>query len=116
MRKAIITLSVLCGFLLLQHPTQEIAFAQTNTNAMTEQKELTQQEASNLLIKYNNKVNYIFQGNADQFETLKSKNLSGYVFLPDVETDIGYFVDKSTSDIYFFHPSGYLELIKDFNI
>lgn len=35
----------------------------------------------------------------------------GYVFLSDIETDLGYFVDKNTGDVYYFHPSGYMELI-----
>ena len=43
---------------------------------------------------------------------LKEKNLTGYVFLPNVDGDIGYFIDKTNSDVYFFHPSGYLELVK----
>ncbi|MGL5346194.1 MAG: hypothetical protein ACRDA3_02485 [Peptostreptococcaceae bacterium] len=77
---------------------------------VTEQNSLTQEQAKHLLIKYNDKVNYIYQGDENNFEALKSKNLSGYVFLPDVETDIGFFVDKNTSHIYFFHPSGYIEL------
>ena len=81
-----------------------------DSQPVVEQNNLTQEQAKNLLIKYNDKVNYIYQGDENNFEALKSKNLHGYVFLPDVETDIGFFVDKETSHIYFFHPSGYLEL------
>lgn len=53
----------------------------------------------------------IYQGNASDFEALKAKNLNGYVFLPDADGDIGYFVNENTSEIYYFHPSGYLELV-----
>ena len=80
-----------------------LAFIEECTN-------LTQEQAKELLVKYNNKVDYIYQGTEDNFEYLKSKNLHGYVFLPDTDTDIGYFVDKQSSKIYYFHPSGYLEL------
>jgi hypothetical protein len=112
MKKKILVLSVLCcGFLLVQ-PLNQLSFAQTNQKKITiKHKQLTQKEAKQLLLKYNNKVNYIYQGDSSQFQALKDKKLQGYVFLPDVETDIGYFVDKTNSNIYFFHPSGYLELI-----
>ena len=83
-----------------------------DNNKINQQNELTVEQAKELLLKYNNKVDYIYQGDASNFEYLKSKNLQGYVFLPDVDTDIGYFVDKQNSNIYFFHPSGYLELAK----
>jgi len=35
----------------------------------------------------------------------------GYIFLSDIETDLGHFVDTNTGDVYYFHPSGYMELI-----
>ncbi|MDO7203071.1 hypothetical protein Q5M85_01170 [Paraclostridium bifermentans] len=76
------------------------------------QHSLTQADAQQLLINNNDKVNYIFQGTSDNFKALQDKGLKGYVFLPDVESDMGYFVDQDTSHIYYFHPSGYLELIK----
>ncbi len=113
MKKAIIVLSILCGCLIIQQPLQKVVFAQPAITISNNQHELTKEDAKNLLIKYNDKVDYIYQGNASKFEYLKSKNLEGYVFLPDVETDIGYFVDKNTGDIYYFHPSGYLELVND---
>ena len=87
------------------------ATVEQDTTAV-EQNAITQEQAKELLVKYNNKVNYVYQGDENNFEALKAKGLHGYVFLPDVDTDIGYFVDKYSSQIYFFHPSGYLELVK----
>lgn len=113
LKKAIIISFILCGSLFLFKPVTQLIFADSSQNtSIVQNNTLTQEEANQLLLNYNNKVNYIFQGDANQFEALKSKNLQGYVFLPDVEGDIGYFVDKNTCDIYFFHPSGYLELVK----
>lgn len=111
MRKIIIISMILCFCLFSIKPITHLSFAQFKDNSDTIQNiSLTQEQAKELLIKYNDKVDYIYQGDENDFEALKSKNLSGYVFLPDVETDIGFFVDKNTSHIYFFHPSGYLEL------
>lgn len=110
MKKLIIVLCVLCSSLFFTNPIDKLTYA--NNNKINQQNELTIEQAKELLLKYNNKVDYIYQGDASNFEYLKSKNLQGYVFLPDVDTDIGYFVDKQNSNIYFFHPSGYLELAK----
>ena len=113
MKKSILVLSVLVGGLFLINPTHEISFAQGNTTSFVkQQKMLTQADAEKLLINNNNKVNYIFKGTSDNFKSLQEKGLKGYIFLPDVDTDMGYFVDENTSHIYYFHPSGYLELIK----
>ncbi|MEX6585241.1 hypothetical protein [Paraclostridium bifermentans] len=114
MKKSILVLSILVGGLFLVNPTHEITFAQENNNQATVQKQntLTQADAQQLLINNNDKVNYIFQGTSDNFKALQDEGLKGYVFLPDVESDMGYFVDQDTSHIYYFHPSGYLELIK----
>ncbi|HSQ87593.1 hypothetical protein [Romboutsia sp.] len=112
MKKAIMASFILCTCLFLTKPVSQLIFAQPSyDNISIDHKQLTQEEAKELLLKYNDKVDYIYQGDASQFEALKSKNLQGYVFLPNVETDIGYFVDKNTCNIYFFHPSGYLELV-----
>lgn len=73
---------------------------------------LDKNEALNLLKEMNPNLTYEYQGDENSFNSLKDKGLSGYVFLPNIETDLGYFVDKNTSHIYYFHPSGYLELIK----
>lgn len=114
MRKSIIVLSVLVGGLFLINPVEKQIFAQDNNkNTIVEQSsKLTQNEAEHILINKNSDLTYIFQGTADKFDSLVQKGLNGYVFLPDIDTDLGYFVDENTSDIYYFHPSGYLELIK----
>ena len=71
---------------------------------------LNQEQAKELLEMYNKDVNYTFQGDENTFKVLSQKGLSGYVFFPDYDTDLGFFVDKNTASIYYFHPSGYLEL------
>lgn len=73
---------------------------------------LTKEDALNLLLGMNPNLVYTYQGDENDFLVLKEKGLSGYVFLPNIDTDLGYFVDKNTSSIYYFHPSGYLEKIK----
>lgn len=75
-------------------------------------KTLTKEDALNLLLDMNPNLVYSYQGDENTFPALKEKGLSGYVFLPNIDTDLGYFVDKNTSNIYYFHPSGYLEKIK----
>lgn len=75
-------------------------------------KTITKEQAKDLLEVKNPNVEYLYQGDENNFGVLKDKGLSGYVFLPNVEGDMGYFVDKTTQEIYYFHPSGYLELIK----
>lgn len=75
-------------------------------------KALSRNDALNLLLDMNPNLVYAYQGDENTFPVLKSKGLSGYVFLPNVDTDLGYFVDKNTSSIYYFHPSGYLEKIR----
>ncbi|MGL6104823.1 hypothetical protein [Romboutsia sp.] len=116
MKKAIITLSILCGGLLLTTPSYNTIFAQgTNQNLNNNVKvevvnQLNKEQAKEILVNHNSDINYIYQGDEGNFEALKQKGLNGYVFLPDVETDLGFFVDKNTSSVYYFHPSGYLEL------
>lgn len=114
MKKSIIVLSVLVGGLFLINPLEKQVFAQNDSkNTVVEQStKLTQEDALKLLINNNSELTYIFQGTSDKFSSLVEKGLKGFVFLPDVDTDLGYFVDENTSDIYYFHPSGYLELIK----
>ena len=71
---------------------------------------LNQDEAKELLQMYKKDVEFAYQGDESAFGALAQKGLSGYVFLPDYPTDLGFFVDKNTASIYYFHPSGYLEL------
>lgn len=112
MKKITIILFILAGCVFMSKPITQFIFADTLTSISIEKNtKLTQDEAKELLNKYNDSVDYIYQGEAIQFDALKSKNLTGYVFLPDVPGDIGYFVDDKTSNIYYFHPSGYLELV-----
>lgn len=141
MKKAIITLSILCTGILVINPISNTIFAQNTNNKLKQQmlqevdtnesnklhiskKEevkndkntvqvinvLNQEQAKELLKITSPSVNYIYQGDEMTFKTLKEKGLKGYVFLPDVDGDIGLFVDKNTSNVYYFHPSGYLEL------
>ena len=89
--------------------------AQTNINKANTlevqvKNKLSKDQAQELLSMYNPNVKYIYQGTENEFEVLKEKGLEGYVFLPEIDTDLGMFVNKDTAKIYYFHPSGYLEL------
>lgn len=86
---------------------------ESKENTDEEEKQvLSKEEAKQLLININPELEYLYQGDENNFSALKERNLTGYVFLPNVDGDIGYFIDKTNSDVYFFHPSGYLELVK----
>lgn len=71
---------------------------------------LDKEQAKELLNMINPGIDYIYQGDESSFEALAQRGLSGYVFLPNVDGDMGLFVDKNTTQVYYFHPSGYLEL------
>lgn len=74
-------------------------------------KALSKEEALDLLNKENNNnQEYGYMGDENTFNVLKEKGHEGYVFVPDVSTDLGLFVDKNTSEVYVFHPSGSLDL------
>ena len=80
------------------------------------QSGMTKSEAEAVLNKYIKDVEkvdftYTYQGDENTFEAMKEKGIRGYVFLPNIETDMAYLVDKDNGSIYFFHPSGYLELL-----
>lgn len=77
-----------------------------------ENKTLTKEEALQLVIDYEPMLTYIYQGDENTYSCIKDKGLTGYVFLPTCEGDMAYLVDKQTGNIYFFHPSGYFELLK----
>ena len=86
---------------------------ESKENTDEEEKQvLSKEEAEQLLVNINPELEYLYQGDENNFSALKERNLTGYVFLPNVDGDIGYFIDKTNSDVYFFHPSGYLELVK----
>lgn len=126
MKKSIIALSILLTGILTISPVtfaqnkDNINYKQINQNVINNQEEvnidinntITKEQAKELLELKNPNIKYLYQGDENTFTVLKEKGLSGYVFLPDVEGDMGYFVDKTTQNIYYFHPSGYLELIK----
>ena len=126
MKKSIIALSILLTGILTISPVTfaqnkaNINYKQINQNVINNQEEvnidinntITKKQAKELLELKNPNIKYLYQGDENNFTVLKEKGLSGYVFLPDVEGDMGYFVDKTTQNIYYFHPSGYLELIK----
>ena len=86
----------------------------------SEQKEdlrMSKSQAEAVLNKYLNEVEktdltYTYQGDENTFESIKEKGIRGYVFLPNVDTDMAYLVDKENGNIYFFHPSGYFELLQ----
>lgn len=110
MKKVAVITLILCSGLFISNTEVSNVFA--NENMKIEHiNVLTQNEALDILTKNNDKINYIYQGNENDFEQLKEIDKRGYVFLPDIETDLGYFVDKNTGDVYYFHPSGYMELI-----
>ena len=78
---------------------------------------MTKAEAEAVLNKYIKEVEkadftYTYQGDENTFEAMQEKGIRGYVFLPNLETDMAYLVDKDNGSIYFFHPSGYFELLQ----
>ena len=122
MKKAIITLSLICAGLLATSNIGDLVFAQDTTKNINKSlnsgistytssaNKLNKEEAEELLSMYNPNVKYIYQGTENDFVALKEKGLEGYVFLMDADTDLGMFVNKDDAKIYYFHPSGYLEL------
>ena len=78
---------------------------------------MTKSQAEAVLNKYIKDVEkadftYTYQGDENTFEAMQEKGIRGYVFLPNIETDLAYLVDKDSGSIYFFHPSGYFELLQ----
>ena len=78
---------------------------------------MSKEEAEAILNKYIADVEqaeytYTYQGDENTFEVIKEKGIRGYVFLPNIETDMAYLVDKDNGSIYHFHPSGYLEKLQ----
>lgn len=114
MKKAVIVTTILCSGLLIGGSFNNIINAQDLNLNKTVQKfnSLTQEDALNILSQMNSNVSYSYKGDENKLKTLKDKGLKGYVFIPNIPTDLGYFVDKENNEVYYFHPSGYLELIK----
>lgn len=75
-------------------------------------KLLSQEQALNILNKIDSSVEYIYMGTEKNFDALQAKKLKGFVFLPDEEGDMGYFINSKNGQVFFFHPSGYMERIK----
>lgn len=78
---------------------------------------MTKSQAEAVLNKYLKEVEkvdftYTYQGDENTFEAMQEKGIRGYVFLPNIETDLAYIVDKDSESIYLFHPSGYFELLQ----
>lgn len=117
MKKISIILSLLCLISFLTITNFESIFAYNTNNISLNAQEklssvLSKEDALKLLQSINPNLAYEYKGDETNFPALKDKGLYGYVFLPDIDTDLGYFIDKNNSHIYYFHPSGYLELIK----
>lgn len=117
MKKIAIILSLLCFISFLTITNFESIFAYNTNNISLNAQEklssvLSKEDALKLLQSMNPNLTYEYKGDETNFPVLKDKGLYGYVFLPDIDTDLGYFIDKNNSHIYYFHPSGYLELIK----
>lgn len=120
MKKTMVVLSVLCGGLLITNPIVTTFAQDQNTtkienisqgNSIEVINQLNIEQAKDILEMRNGSIEYTYQGDENTFEVLKEKGLEGYVFLGNVDGDLGYFVNKDSAEIYYFHPSGYLERI-----
>ena len=97
--------------------TQNATEEKFQTSEQKEDLRMSKSQAEAVLNKYLNEVEktdltYTYQGDENTFESIKEKGIRGYVFLPNVDTDMAYLVDKDNGNIYFFHPSGYFELLQ----
>ena len=97
--------------------TQNTTEEKFQTSEQKEDLRMSKSQAEAVLNKYLNEVEktdltYTYQGDENTFESIKEKGIRGYVFLPNVDTDMAYLVDKDYGNIYFFHPSGYFELLQ----
>ena len=97
--------------------TQNTNEEKFQTSEQKEDLRMSKSQAEAVLNKYLNEVEktdltYTYQGDENTFESIKEKGIRGYVFLPNVDTDMAYLVDKDNGNIYFFHPSGYFELLQ----
>ena len=139
MKKGIIAISLLLGSVLLVAPISnaisqnneqvnlnqvveentydENKTTQNENTIKSENKEITKSQAETILNKYIKDIEqgdftYTYKGDENTFEVIKEKGIRGYVFLPNIETDLAYLIDKENGSIYYFHPSGYFELLK----
>ena len=75
--------------------------AEESQTVVEQKTTLTQSQALQLVM-----------GDENTYTCIKEKGIQGYVFLPQCDGDMAYLVDKNSGHIYFFHPSGYFELLK----
>lgn len=117
-----IMIAAICAVLVggMALPATNVVSAATKSNKVVttvvkeknNKKLLNKKEALNILNKIDNSVDYIYMGTEKDFDVLQAKKLKGFVFLPDEEGDMGYFVNSKNGQVFFFHPSGYMERIK----
>lgn len=93
-----------------QYSATENTTVNQNVNSNAENKSLNRDEALQILKDKNNKCDYDYMGDENTVNVLKEKGQEGYVFVPDVQTDLGLFVNKNTKEVYTFHPSGSLDI------
>nr|WP_314277819.1 hypothetical protein [uncultured Peptostreptococcus sp.] len=91
-----------------EKPDKDIYNKQDSLNK--EATSLTKEDALNLLKEKNKHQHYTYMGDENTYSILKEKGHEGYVFLPDSQTDLGMFVNKNTKEVYYFHPSGYMDI------
>ena len=72
MKKIIMILCVLSFSLFFINPMEKLTYA-VEDNQIYQKQELTVEQAKELLLKHNHKVDYTYQGNSNDFEYLKSK-------------------------------------------
>lgn len=91
-----------------EKPDKDVYNKQDSLNK--EATSLTKEDALNLLKEKNKHQYYTYMGDENTYSILKEKGHEGYVFLPDSQTDLGMFVNKNTKEVYYFHPSGYMDI------
>ena len=85
--------------------TQNTTEEKFQTSEQKEDLRMSKSQAEAVLNKYLNEVEktdltYTYQGDENTFESIKEKGIRGYVFLPNVDTDMAYLVDKDNGNIY----------------
>lgn len=87
--------------------------AKNNKKYTKQSKTLTKSQALKLVKKLEPEIKgFTYMGNENTYKCIKENGIKGYVFLPNCDGDMAYLVDKQTSHIYYFHPSGYFELLQ----
>lgn len=95
----------------VKNPVDEQSVVKEEQPVVNEtKKSLTKEEALAQITNKNDKMTYNYMGDENDFNVLKEKGHEGYVYLPNTDTDLGIFVDKNTQEMFYFHPSGYLDI------